>query len=168
MSESDLPVDAGPAIMRATRRGQTMSALLVVMALAALVAFQFVALPMLLAAVGSRSGMPPSGATVRLLQAIFGGIGLLGLGTAAILIHQGRQILRLNQSPASDLWLWRDTPVVRGAKARRRAWLSIALALMTALICIGLVSFIVLTLQRLAPYALRPGVTVIEQKTWQP
>lgn len=155
---SDMPAD----MLTATRRGRWRVALLVVLAVSTLGSFQFLAMPQLVAALDSASGKPPSLASLRELQAMFIGLGLLGLIMAAIVMHHGVQILRQAQTPPNNFWLWRDTPVVRGIKARWRGWINIVMAVLTGLICAGLVVYIVLTLQRFAPYALRDGVRIIE------
>jgi hypothetical protein len=155
---SETPAD----ILQATRRGRWRVALLVVLALSTLGGFHFFAVPQLIAILDSVSGKPPSIASLRQLQGMFIGLGLLGLVTAAIILQHGAQVLRQAQSPPNNFWLWRDTPVVRGIKARWRGWINIVMALLTGLICAGLVVYIVLTLQRFAPYTLRDGVSIID------
>ncbi len=155
---SDIPAD----ILPATRRGRWRVALLTVMAIATLAGFLFLAFPQLLALLEDAAAQPPTMHSLRLLQALFIGLGLLGVMTAAIVLHNGLQILRRGQTPPNDVWLWHDTPIVRGVKARRRGWINIVTALLTGLICCSLVVYIVLTLQRFSPYTLRDGVTMVE------
>ena len=155
---SGIPVD----ILPATRRGRWRVALLTAMAMATLCGFQFLALPQLLAILNDVNGQPPTLHSLRLLQTLFIGLGLLGVATAAIVLHNGLQILRRGQTPPNDFWLWRDTPVIRGAKARWRGWINLITALLTGLICAGLVVYIVLTLQHFSPYTLRDGVSIVE------
>lgn len=155
-------------ILPATRRGRWRVALLTATAMATLAGFQFLALPQLLAVLDNATGQPPTIHSLRLLQALFIGLGLVGSMTAAIVLHNGLQILRSGQTPPNDDWLWQDTPVVRGVKARRRAWINKVTALLTGLICAVLVVYIVLTLQRFAPYTLRDGVSIVEPNAAQP
>ena len=159
---------ATPDIMRATRTGRSLTAGLVVLSVCVLASFQWIGLPLLIELVRAQLDAPVSHTSLGRMGLVFGALGLLGLITAAILLHNGVAMLRSLQAPPNALWLWRDTPIVRGVKARRRGWFSIVAAVLTILICIGLVGYIMLTLQRYIPYAVRPGVTVIEQKSWRP
>ena len=156
-----------PEMMRATRAGKWRSAILALLAVLALIGFQLIALPLVLDLLADVSGTPAGGATVRKVQWLFIGLCGIGLVTAGILIMNARQILRSGQAPANDFWLWRDTPIVRGVAARRLAWISIAAAIATMLVCIALTVFIFQTLEKIAPHALRPGVTILHQKSWQ-
>lgn len=152
-----------PEIMQATPAGQRRVAIIAAIALAALAAFHLYALPQL-GVLLDKTGPAPAALQIRQLQAVFILIGVLGIGTAAIVLNNGIQGLARAQSPASDAWLWRDTPILRGVKARRRSWINIVTGLFVGLICAGLVVYIVQTLERAMPPALRDGVTVVEQK----
>lgn len=155
---------AQPEIMEATPAGQRRVALLALIAMAALGGFHLYALPELGALLNNATGQVPTADQIRQLQAVFIGIGVLGIATAAIVLNNGIQGLARAQSPASNAWIWRDTPILRGVKARRRSWINIITGLFVGLICAGLVVYIVQTLERSMPPALREGVTVVEQK----
>ncbi|MEM9596272.1 MAG: hypothetical protein AAGD06_18525 [Acidobacteriota bacterium] len=47
---------------------------------------------------------------------------------ALYLLILGVRILRARRYPTPDAWVLRDTPVVRGAAAKRRAWLAFGVA----------------------------------------
>jgi hypothetical protein len=161
---ANLP-DAMPAIMLASKRGKRRCALLVTAAVIVLALFFFVVQPALIEVLATRPGKARVG--LHLVQGMFVGLGLCGIALATVLIRNAQRILQRGQTPVDDGWLWRDTPIVRGARARRTAWFSIAVGIVTILFCVGLSVTICLMLERsgASPFKLRHGVTIMEQKT---
>jgi hypothetical protein len=138
-----------PDIVRASLRGRVLSGALLIIAIALLVAFQRIALPLI--SVTLQANPPPSEA-VRLVKMIFFAMTGICTFSAFILIAYARNILRSKQCPPSNAWLWRDTKVVRGDKAIRYAQSYIAIALIACLTCIGLSAYIATTLDRISQF----------------
>ncbi|HYD79100.1 MAG TPA: hypothetical protein VEC06_04770 [Paucimonas sp.] len=152
--------DAGD-IAKAGPRGRMLLAGVVLFALAMAAAFHFHALPLLQAAV---SGTPTPDNIVA-IKAIFIGIAGLGALTAIAWIRYALRMLRHRQDPPPGAWLWRDTKIVRGAAAVRRARLSIAGAVLACAVCIGFAAYIAIALDRLAAQLrAADGIEIVHRK----
>lgn len=116
-------------------------------------------------------GMSPSPKAIASIQYGFCTLAFLVAALSALLTVTGFRVVRQRRSPLAGAVVWRDTPIIRGDRAR-----TIGLAYMVA----GIVSFIVgiaLTiyiwdvLQKVADASiitLRPGVTILQQPTVVP
>jgi hypothetical protein len=149
-------------IARATPRGRILLAGGFLFALAMVSAFRFYALPLLQSVVATS---PPEDA-IMAVKLVFAGIAVIGTLLATGWVLYGRAIVRSRQYPPPHAWLWRDTRIIRGAAAVRRGRLSIAAAVVTALLCIGLALYITVAIDRLAGRTkLPPNVTIVNEKT---
>jgi Na+-driven multidrug efflux pump len=156
-------------VVRATPQGRGLSALLILLAIGLVVLFQFVGFPYLKSMLGTSSA-PPSPNAIRIIKAVFFGIAVLGITTAVVLLAYARKILRLQQCPPPDAWLWRDTRVVRGSKAIRYAKMYMTAAIVTCIASIAFAIYIALMLDRLerpAPqHKPQSGITILQQKSF--
>ena len=159
------PAQHSCAVMHATPRGRRLLTLLLILAAGVLALFLRFGLPYFTAMLNTAT--PPAANAILLIKCCFAGLAVLGVASAAGLIIHARSILRSRQCPPPGAWVWRDTRIVRGTQAARRAWLYIVVAIVCCLACIGLAIYIALMLDRLAPhYRLPPGVTIIQQKSF--
>ncbi len=159
------PSDAQADIVRATKRGRWLSAALMAVAIALLLPFMFIVLPVL----NSGFNPMPSPPQVLIIKGILVCLAALGVATGAITVYSGRRMLRSGQCPPPDAWVWRDTKVKRGLAATRLAWAYIVSAVACGILCVGLVAYILMVLDRVrAPSSLKlpPGVKIIQQKSF--
>jgi hypothetical protein len=156
------PDQPEPDIARATPRGRILLACGFLFALAMVSAFRFYVLPLLQSVVATA----PRADAVVAVKLVFAGIATIGTLLAVGWLLYGRAIVRSRQYPPPRAWLWRDTKIIRGAPAVRRGRWSIAAAIATALLCIGLALYITITIDRLAARTkLPPNVTIVNEKT---
>src|ERR1035437_9261826 len=150
-----------PEVIRATRRSQLTSAVLVILVIASSIAFVFFALPLMT----TLPGVSPVSNAPTLFKAMLLIIASLGVLCGAIMIRSGREIMRCGQYPTSDMWLIRDTRVKRGRDAVRMAWVCFISGVLACVWSIGLALYIWMTLERTMPLKLPPGVTIVQQKS---
>ncbi len=151
-------------VIRATPKSRRRAALLVGFTLGLALPFLFFVLPLL-----NRSVNPlPSPSEITVIKGLLVSIAALGVVTSAVVLQFGRKILRSGQCPPNDTWVWRDTKIQRGEQARRLAWAYIISALISGILCIGLVVYSLVVLGRVSaqtPIKLPQGVKLIEQKS---
>lgn len=149
----DTPQSDNGEIAPANPQGRALLAGAIVFGLALVAAFWFYALP-LMNATASWKARPATFTAVRSLFVAVGGITTM---TAFAWIVYARRILQYRQDPPPGAWLWRDTKIVRGEEAKRRAWLSIGAALAMSALCIGFAAYIAVLLDKRAGWILHPG-----------
>ena len=149
----DTPQSDSGEIAPANPQGRALLAGAIVFGLALVAAFWFYALP-LMNATASWAARP---ATFTAARALFAAIGGITAMTAFMWIVYARRILRYRQDPPPGAWLWRDTRIVRGEDAKRRAWISIGAALAMSTLCIGFAAYIAVLLDQRAGWILHPG-----------
>jgi hypothetical protein len=149
-------------VMRATRQGKTVSALLAILVSSSSLAVLFFSLPRLtmLLDISHASSAP------ILFKAALVAVASLAVLCGTIMIFAGRKILRCGQYPASDAWLIRDTKIRRGREAVRLAWSCIISGVLACVWSVGFAVYIWVTPERAAPLKLPPGVTIIQKKTF--
>ncbi len=152
-------------VMSATVRGRYLSLLLLALAIGLIVFSYRVALPTLNAALQTT----PAPQAIAGIKGILLGFTVLVMVCAATLIWSGCRMLRTGQSPPLGAWVWRDTKIVRGRMVKRLAWTYIVSALVSCILCIGLVAYMWTTFDRLATAAPLPaGVSVVPQPAATP
>lgn len=148
--------------VRATPRGRWLSAILVLLALALVAAFQYFAFPFLNRVLNGA----PTPQSIIAIKSIFVGMAIIAVLAGVAMIQSGRKILRCKQSPPPDAWVWRDTRIKQGPAAIRLGWLCIVAGAVTGVLCIGLLAYLWIVFDRLgAQPNLRPGVIVLPPKT---
>jgi formate hydrogenlyase subunit 3/multisubunit Na+/H+ antiporter MnhD subunit len=144
--QSEQPEQDRGEIAKADPRGRALLAGAVIFALGLVAAFQFAMLPLMNSAASKAAPLQ----AIAMVKAILVAAAGLGAITAFIWIVYARRILRHRQDPPPGAWLWRDTKIVRGEAAVRRAWMSIAAALVMCAVCIGITVYIAIKLDRFA------------------
>jgi hypothetical protein len=153
---------AAPEIAPATRRGQAALAGAFVLALALLLAYQFIGLPYLKSAISLTAAPEAIVLVKRVLLGLVAPVALAGI----YLIWYGRKIAEAGRYPLPEAWVWRDTPIRRGGAAVKLARLHYAAGAVIAVLGIGLAAYLWIMLDRLAPpIKLPPGVTILQQKS---
>jgi hypothetical protein len=148
-------------VVRATPRGRLLSTLLVALAIALLAFFQWYVLPFIDTTLAGN----PTPKAIGTLKTIFIGFAALAILPAIAMIATGRKILATGQSPLPNAWVWRDTSVKRGREAGRIGWICVVSGALACLVCIGIVAFIWITFDRIAPQQnLRPGVNILQER----
>ena len=151
--------ETSPDIVRPTRRGRMLSAALVALTIALLLPFLFFVLPFL----NTGFNPLPSPNQIMLIKAILVSVAALGVASGVALIQSGRKILRSGQCPPPDAWVWRDTKIVRGARAILLGRAYIISATLCCVLCVGLVAYMLVVLDRVKPrFNLPPGVKIID------
>jgi hypothetical protein len=140
------PEHDGSDIAKANPRGRALLACAVLFALGLVAAFWFYAIPLMNSAATKAAPLD----AIAMIKALFVAAAGLGAMTAFAWIVYARRILSHRQDPPPGAWLWRDTKIVRGDAAVRRAWLSITAALAMCAVCIGLTIYITIVLDRFA------------------
>jgi hypothetical protein len=152
-------------IVKATARGRVLSIAVFVLALAIIALFQFVTIPVINATLAGN----PTPETASTLKWIFAGFAALAVIPSAAMIFIGRKIVRANQYPLANAWVWRDTPIQRGDRARRMGKLCITSGTFAGIVCLALIAYIWTVFDRLSfTPQLRPGVTVLQAPTAKP
>jgi hypothetical protein len=136
-----------PDIARASLRGRLLSGSLLLLAIALFLGFQRIAIPLISVTL---QGSPPPPDAVRMIKIIFFGMTGACFFSAFVLIAYALNILRKNQCPPTNEWLWRDTKIVRGDKAKLYAKAYIAAAIVACVTCLGLTIYITSTLDRIS------------------
>ena len=149
-----------PGVVRATKQGRWFAAALTAAAIALILPFIYFVIP----ALNAGFNPMPSARQLLIIKGILVALAGFGVLAGAIMIQTGRKILRSGQCPPPDAWLWYDTKIKRGAAAIQLAWAYIITAVICCLLCIGMVGYILVVLDRLPPsLTLPPGVKIIEQ-----
>jgi nitrate reductase gamma subunit len=143
-STPDQPNHDSSDIAKADSRGRALLVCAIIFALGLVAAFWFYALPLMDSAATKAAPLN----AIAMVKALFVAAAGLGAMTAFVWIVYARRILHHRQDPPPGAWLWRDTKIVRGDAAVRRAWLSIAAALVMCAVCVGFTVYIVLVLDR--------------------
>lgn len=114
----------------------------------------------------SAFGPLPSSSSFSRIKAGFTLLALIVTALAAALATTGWRIARSQQSPPPGALLWRDTRIVRGARARRTGIAYCATGVLCGALGIGLGVTIWILLERVAESStitLPPGVTILRQ-----
>lgn len=149
-------------VVRATPRGRWLSAILVLLAIALVAAFQIFAFPFLNNVL---NGAPTPQAIIG-IKSIFVGLAVIAVISGFVMIHSGRKILRCKQSPPADAWVWRDTKIKQGQAAIRLGWLCVISGVVAGVLCVGLLAYLWIVFDRIATQPpLRPGVIILPPKT---
>lgn len=133
-------------IARGSVHGRVLLGSAIVLAVALVVGFQFYAQP-LLKTTALQSSLPNAIMTAKVA---FIGLAAFSTLTAIVWVVYALRILRYRQDPPPGAWLWRDTKIVHGKTAVRRAWLSIIAAVTLSLLCVGFTAYITIRLDQLA------------------
>jgi hypothetical protein len=144
--------DGSREIAKANLQGRALLAATIVLVLAFSACFRIYIFPFMELA-SSRAAAPDSSAIARALFTALGGLGIM---TALAWILYARRIILHRQDPPPGAWLWRDTPIVRGKQALRRAWLSIATALILASACVACAAYVAQAFERITQAMLVP------------
>jgi hypothetical protein len=152
--------DNQPDIVRATTRGRILSSAVLVLALGISVLFQFVAMPIINASLNSN----PTPALANTLKWIFGGFAALAILPSAAMVIIGRKILQAGQYPLPGAWVWRDTIIKRGVRAKQMGKLCVTSGMFAGLVSLALIAYIWTVFDRItSPPPLRPGVTLLQK-----
>lgn len=152
--------ESAPDIIPASKHGRLFLGLLIAAALGVLALYQFVALPYLMK---SLSKTPPVNLpTIKAILIVCASIGaIMGLGVG----WYGRKIIRAGQYPLANAWVWRDTVIQHGRRARQFGWMHIATGALICLLCVGITLILWNMMASLAPqHKLRPGVVILQEK----
>jgi hypothetical protein len=162
MNDTTIP-ETKPDIVHPTRRGRMLSAALVVLTIALLLPFMFFVLPFL----NTGFNPLPLPNQIMLIKAILVSVAALGVASGVTLIQSGRKILRTNQCPPPDAWVWRDTKVVRGSRAILLGRIYIVSAALCCVLCVGLTGYVLVVLDQIKPgFNLPAGAKLIEYQTY--
>jgi hypothetical protein len=158
MSRTEMP---HADCIRATRAGRVWTAALLLFAMVLITGFAAWVPPFITASFST----PPSADTLSRVRLLFVALCVLAAVPAAYLVAAGLRITQLAQFPLPNAWVWRDTPVKRGAPARRIGRLCIAGGCIALVTCAALCAYAWIMLDRLRPvHMLRPGVVILQEQ----
>lgn len=113
-------------------------------------------------------GMSPSPRAIAGIQYGFSALAFLVAVLAIFLTITGLRTVRRRRSPLPGALVWRDTPVIRGDRARTIGLAYMAAGIVSFVAGIALAVYIWQVLQKVADanvIVLRPGVTILQQPT---
>ncbi len=159
--------DGTQELMPATASGRRFGAALAALLVLGAIGFWLLIVP----ALQSAFGPLPTPTSFDRIKLGFALLALTVTALSAALAATGWRILGSRQSPPPGAMLWRDTPVVRGARARR---IGIAYCV-TGLLCCGLGIGLGVTIWSMLDRSsasmsitLPPGVTILKQTLPEP
>jgi hypothetical protein len=148
-----------PNVVRATRIGKILAAILLVVGIGLLALFQFYLTPLLKAVLG----LSPPINGMRIVKTIFISLSVSGMASGLVMAWYGRKIRRCGQCPPPDAWLARDTRVRRGKSAINIAWIYIGGGTLIGIMCIVLGVYVATKLEpSVRYYPVRPGTIILQ------
>ena len=151
-------------VFHPTFKGRLLLALLLVLVFGLVLFFTFVAFPFLTSALRT----PPPTETITLIKKTLASF----IGTALLfglyLVWYGKRILKSQQYPLANTWVWHKRSVLQGRDVIRIAWMYIALGICNCLLCVLLGGYIWIVLDHISPqYKLGQGITILQEKLRQ-
>jgi hypothetical protein len=131
-SRDDAPLNADPDILRSDPEQRRKLQWLI----AATIAVVLLLVLFGLSTLRHAGDTPDTHALTRQLEMVFYGLSALLLVTAAYAAWHARRIFGSSQYPPPGSWVMRDTRLLRGDRARSRAWWALVCALVSVLLAV--------------------------------
>jgi len=131
-SHDDAPLNADPDILRSDPEQRRKLQWLIAVTIAVVLVLSLFGL----SALKHASDTPDTRALTRQLEMVFYGLGALLLATAVYAVWYARRIFGSSQYPPPDSWVWRDTRLLRGDRARGRGWWVVVCAAVSLLLAV--------------------------------